>query len=91
VERGAIEATMRDDTGHGTQVENNPDAIHKYKHNGIQMPWHSDDKPFGWTQEDWMVAKTLNAATRFSWCHCGLPGEYNMGHRWYCQECWEIE
>ena len=27
--------------------------IHKWQHEVPKMPWHSDDKPFGVSQEEW--------------------------------------
>lgn len=27
--------------------------IHKDKFTVPEIPWHTDDKPFGWSQEEW--------------------------------------
>ena len=44
---------QRDDDGHGREIERYP-TIHKMRQGALPaLPFHSEDKPFGMSQEDW--------------------------------------
>ena len=88
---------MRDDDGRGRQVDK-LDNTHPMKTSVDKMPWHSETKPFGVSQEDWDNRKherwspTPNPTTLIPLpenedCYCGARGVIFLG-RWYCRSCW---
>lgn len=68
--------------------------IHPMRSTVGKMPWHTDDKPFGVTQEEWdEMQKPLPFdgspdPKDLQYCHCGRRGTFFLT-RWYCQECWD--
>ena len=67
---------QRNDDGHGRQVDNYP-TIHKMRQGGLPaLPWHSDDKPFGMTQEDFDVLECETAhREEWEWLKVGASYE----------------
>ena len=73
---------MRDDDGRGRQSEKF-DNTHRMRQQVPELPWHSQDKPFGVSQTEW----DSRAKPDLQYCFCGRRGVYLLT-RWYCQECW---
>lgn len=53
---------QRNDDGFGRQIDRYPN-IHPMRQGALPgMPWHSDDKPFGVSQEQWDLFKMMAEA-----------------------------
>lgn len=87
--------TQRHDDDLGRQIEREP-TIHKMRQGDLPaMPWHTPDKPFGVSQEEWDKrdkpdwAAIMNTGAHYGECRCGEPASIVLD-RPYCQECWDI-
>ena len=74
---------------HVPPINSEPDGywydknLHKWQHDVPKMPWHSDDKPFGMTQEEWDEKNNTDGSSPHCNCdtadcpagHADVPGD----------------